>query len=173
MARATFNDLTLEIPAGWEDASLITLLGPAPARERTLSARQVPGERPNLVLKRAAVSGPLPDLETFARLQEQAMLELAPGAQVVERGTLALDGLDQAPQDAPAEQAAGRARSPATVALTRVYSIPTPTNVTGQLQLYLQRGEHFYILCGTGLYDASFKALQEQFLAVARSLRFG
>lgn len=69
MPRATHRDLAFELPDDWEDATVVTLLGPPGAG----------AERPNVVLARKPVGDAAVDLDAFAAGQEQLIRSMATG----------------------------------------------------------------------------------------------
>jgi hypothetical protein len=90
MTRAYLGGLSVEIPSGWEDQSLMTLLGPPLVSQRLLRAKQESVERASLVMRRQSISGPAPTLSEFAQAQEEMMTRLMPGARVMARGEQAI-----------------------------------------------------------------------------------
>jgi len=154
-SRANFNGVHIDIPEGWQDDSLITLVGPAPPEFKTMSLRQTPSQRPNVVLKRAHVLGEPVDLDGFAKIQERQMSEIGQQVEVLDRGEITID-----------EQARSIR------ALTVDFQLSTPPLILRQLQIYFQVQQEFFILCGTAMVDDKFPKLRQQLLDIACGLRF-
>lgn len=149
---ATFNRITLEIPDGWEDATLVTLLGPEPKTLDLKSHKTAEApERPNLVLKRLPVQSQAVSLDEFAAAQEDVMKSLVPDLKVLARDLLDLNGAQ---------------------AIVREFTFTAPPRALRQWQLYLYVEGAFLVLCGTAMNDGRFDAEKARFVAVAKSLRF-
>ncbi len=142
MARATYHELTLDVPDGWEDASIISLLAPAPPQASMLTTKRVDAERPNLILKRQRVPGGELDLEAFAAEQERVMAQLVADVKIVARGTMTIG---------------------TTTAVTRELTFTAPPRALRQLQAYFLCGETLFTAVGTAAFDPTFETMRRDF----------
>jgi hypothetical protein len=148
--RTLFNRLSLEVPSGWQDNSLITLAGPKPERPKTMHVRQTEVERPNLVVRRLLSTTEAIDLEAFATTQEELMRGMGLDLRPLSRDRMTLGSISAWVCD---------------------YALHTPGGVLRQLNVYFQAGGELYVACGTCSLDDSSADLRETFLGIARSLR--
>jgi hypothetical protein len=149
--RVRLSGLSIPLPDGWEDHTLVTLVGPPLPALGLLTARPDAAERPTVAIKRERVSVTVP-LETFATAQESLIARLSPGMIVADRGTeRLLDGV---------------------TALRREFILADEDgkNRTRQLQLYFYVGEEFFAFSGSGPDDLRFDKLRAQFLEIARGM---
>ncbi len=151
MVSATFNRVILDLPDGWEDNTLITLLGPAraPLELKSHKTTEAP-ERPSLVLKRLPVDSEAVSLDEFAAAQEEVMKSLAPDLVVLARETLEIGAF---------------------TAVVREFAFSAPPRALRQWQAYLYAAGAFYVLCGTAANDAQFDTEKARFIEIARTLR--
>ena len=153
MTRATFHHITLDIPDGWEDGTLVTLLGPeqkALDLMRHNGASEAP-ERPSLIMKRVEVTSREVSLDEFAAAQEEVMRSMAPDTKTLAKETVKIAGQD---------------------AQTREFAFTAPPRALRQWQAYLYAGDAFYVICGTATNDSRFDAHKKIFVAVVESLSF-
>lgn len=155
MPRVTYNDVCFEMPEGWEDASIVSLVAPQPSTPTLMRARQPQSERPNVVMTRASASGLLFSLEDYARSQERILAEIMEGLEVLERDRLELD--------------AEGTQIPVEI---REYSFRSPEGaVLRQAHAYLRVGDTMYTLTATGSYDSTFDAVRAHFMKLVSSFR--
>src|SRR5262245_47296150 len=85
MDRTVFGPLALDIPKGWSDTSVITLVGPplAPAALTVGGAGST--IRPSALVRYVSLAEPM-DLVAYAELQERLLMETTPGLAVIARG---------------------------------------------------------------------------------------
>jgi hypothetical protein len=131
---------------------MVSLLGPAPPKERMPRAQLSEPERPTLLVKRQPVAGPRPTLEDFALAQEEVIRQMVSGARLLERDTIEI----------------GRGIT----AVTREFVLPAPGGAMRQLQIYFFDQSTFFVLVGTALDDARFEQERGRFLAAAKSIVF-
>jgi hypothetical protein len=152
MVRAFVGGLSLEIPEGWNDHSMMTLIGP-PIQGPTLVRPKQPSEdRPSIVVKREVLAGPTPSLETFASAQESMMANLIPGTKV----------------DGACEVAIG---SDSIRGVTREFVIPNPSGELRQIQIYFFVDNGFFVFAGTGPNDLRFDVARRAFMKVIAGIR--
>lgn len=155
MPRVTYNDVCFEMPEGWEDASIVSLVAPQPSPPTLLRAKQAQSERPSVVMTRASASGLLFSLDDYARSQERILAEIMEGFEVLERNRREL-------------QTEGH---PIPVEL-REYAFRNPEGgVLRQAHAYLRIGDTMYTLTATGSYDSTFDDVRENFAKLVDSFR--
>ena len=153
MRRRTFNELSFEPPAGWQDASTLVLVGPEPEPTRTLTSRPTESEPPNLVVRRQAIEPPHPSLDELIDVQEQGLRTLAGELKVLETGELQI------------QTSKGPVR-----AVVREYSLAAPERLVHQLHVYFMAGGQLYAAVGTGPMAPSWKAIRDQMLTMLGGL---
>ena len=159
MPRITYNDVSFEVPDGWVDSSIISLLAPEPVALPMLRVKQNASQRPSVVMTRASATGLRFDLESYAKAQERILAEIMTGLEVLERGTLQIGEGD--------DDGGGR-----TDVAWREFSFDDPEGgVLRQAHAYLRIGDVMYTLTATGSHDASFSEVREQFVAIVNSLQ--
>jgi hypothetical protein len=149
MTRAYLGDLSITIPDGWQDQSVLSFIGPPAPSARMLTAKPESRERPNLMIKRDAFAGDVP-LETYARAQEEVLLRVVPGARLVERGELEILG--------------------SVKAATCELALPSPIGELRQLQVHFRLDGAYYTFAGTAPLSLGFDGERKRFLDVVRSL---
>jgi hypothetical protein len=154
MARATFHEVSLEIPDGWRDGTTILLVGPAPDTTSVPTTSKIVADAPNIVLRREELIGEATDLQVFAQAQEQLMHTLMPGVQVTGRGTVSV----------------GAERIPG---ITKEFVLADGARTLAQLQVYWVVGRMFYALCGTANVGPGFAAVREEVHRIVAGLTFG
>ena len=126
MTKATFNQVQLEIPEGWVDATTVTLLGPQPSPAVRMLPQSEPTHRPSIVLRRSTLESQA--LEQYADEQEKNMRACMLALEVVGRGTV----------ETVREGA------------SREFTFGPKDARLRQLHLYLPVDEDLLILCATG-----------------------
>ena len=151
MPRATFNDVTLDIPDGWQDNTVVNLVGPATEHTGLPTANPTVGDAPNIVIKRDVLTTGNLDLASLGTAQEEMMRVLMPELQVTARG----------------EAVIGPTR---VRAITREYAFKGPTRALAQVQVYWLVGPAFYVLCGTASVGQGFAEVKKRVSDVLATL---
>jgi hypothetical protein len=155
MTRAFIGGLSLEIPNGWDDHTIVTLVSPPLEAQKLIRAKPAAEERLSIVMKREAIPGAPPPMDTFAEAQEELMARLMPGSRVDAKGQVTI-GTGEA----------------ALEAMTREFVIPnTPNGELRQIQIYFFVGRSFFVLAGTAPNDKRFESARKEFLRVASGIR--
>jgi len=144
MSKRSYGDISLTLPDAWQDASIITLLPPSTPSFSLMSTKGVGEQQPNLVIRGQAFEGEPPELEEFAKVQEQMMAQMTDDFKVLDKGSITLE-------------AAG------ITAVTRDYSFRSEPHYVHQLQVYFLGPKVLYIACGSGAASSTFKALRQQY----------
>jgi hypothetical protein len=152
--RAVFNRLSLDLPAGWEDNSMVALTGPSRAPLKTMGAKQAESPRPNWVLRRIASVTEQIDLAAFVSSQEELAGRMGLELRPVERHEVTIGEGEQQIR-----------------ALVCDYTLHAAAAVLRQVNTYFQAGDTLYVASGTGALDDGFTGLRETFLGILRSLR--
>jgi hypothetical protein len=151
MPKRSYGDISLTLPDAWKDASIVTLLPPSTPTFSLLSTKGVGEQQPNLVIRGQAFDGVPPDLEKFAKVQEQMMAQITDDLKVLDRGSLTLEasGIN---------------------AVTRDYSFRSEPHYVRQLQVYFLGSKTLYIACGSGTASNTFDVLRKQYCELLNTI---
>lgn len=154
MAKTNFHDVTIDLPEGWANQSVITLVGPAPTSAMPTLKKRFHPARPSVIVRQLHVEEPPFDLAAFAQAQTEMMARLTPELEVAASDTTTI----------------GPAQTPAEL---REYLVPTPDGPLRQLHLYFTAHDRFYAFCATAADDLNFDEQRSDFLAIAGSIEVG
>jgi hypothetical protein len=153
MTRTNYGPVSLDVPAGWLDRSTITLLGPQPTPVRTLTAKPVTGDPPNILMRREDTPGNPPTLEEFVETHLDQLRDFIHEFKVLDNGTLEI-------RTSKGPEKALWLELDYTVSLKRVR----------QIQVYFFAGGSFHVVVGTVTQDINYAKVREQMFNVVRSI---
>lgn len=151
MASITHNSLTLNLPDGWEDATMVTLLAPQPARTVPMHAGGAQTERPNVVIRREHLPGSAVTVAEFSQAQFHVLQQVMDDVTELATGELTVAN------DLPA--------------LSRDVSFSTPDGLMRQSQVFFRAGDDFYFAVLTASMDMDFDSVRDDFLAILEGVR--
>lgn len=155
MTTKTYGDLRMEIPAGWEDTTIITLQGLKPERVADLIVAKQPSPTPpNIMIKRHSLPGKDFDLTQFANHQVAMLEQTLDELQLLQQEDIELD----------------HAGTPLP-GVVLDYSFSTPNGDMRQTHIYAYCDQTILMVIATGMMDFNYDAVRNGALDLVESIR--
>lgn len=143
--RLEYNRLSILIPDGWSDETVVTLVGPTPKNTTPLRVSAPRTNPPSIVVKEVAKDDWAGDVEAFVKTQDELMAFSLTNAQSAVKSSLG---------EAP----------------VREFVFGPPNDRLRQVIVYVKKDDRLVLVCGSAADDLAFDGVRQATAAIARAL---